>query len=972
MKQIAYLIICVALTVVSALCHPVHASQDGGYDLTSTLWAKAVLEVPDFPVVLKWKMVGSDITENGDQVISGYFYADPADFAYGNTFNPELFVKIYIDINGWCNIAFNHVTVDPVTIYSEHRPLDAAAVSKAGSATLTGRLVEHQYDGVTIDTTLTVPDDGSDPCDLYSADLWAEAHMQISETVSSKLIWRTVGKAVTPSGDQVISGYFYALPEEVNDGSFQNPEMFVKIYIARNGWANIAFNHVTIYDIGISSAHHYSGQADQTGTISLTRRLLEHQYDGVFAASGQNACDITVSVQGNGTVMPSLFGGAEAPSGCVVSVPHGGAQSYVIDPGTNYYVKHVEVDGASAADGPCLYHYTLRDVAGPTDLKVVFGKCIIGGNPLDGLNAADVYVSGGYAYVANNDAGFSIVDVDDPANPAIKGWVDTPGEATGVTVSGGYAYVADGYAGLSVIDITDPENPAVAGTADLPGRTTDIFISGEKAYAKNDALGLTVLDITDPAHPAVTGWIAAPENMADVYVSGSYACYTGDGTFRIVDVTDPSRPTAVGQVDVGAAQKVAVSGTHAYVASYYGENPLKILNIADPENPAIIGSAAIDCYTFIVDLSVFGDYAYIVYGYGYRIGTPATQIFDIADPTAPTAVGSIGNSFRGRVYASGHYAYLADGALSIMDVADPSNPTITGRIGRLGAADIDVSGNHAFVAQGDNGLLVLDITDPVRPVTVGRADTGGDADFLQVSGNYAYVVNRDQGLALIDVTDPAHPVLTGRADVFGAREVTVSEPYAYLGTGAEGVRILDIGDPTNPTIIATVDTPTEAWDVAVSGNYAYIGDWYTGLQVADISDPANPTIVWSRNHTGVMVRDLAVSDDYLYTTTADGLEVWDIGNPENPAILRVDEDLADFNRIQFSGAYPYMATSYSFCLCDTTVPAHPTVTGCVTKYDNSLGIKLITAASVSGHYAYICDKYDGLSVVDLDSLKKCP
>ena len=54
---------------------------DGSNDITSSLWAKAVLEVPGSPVTLIWKMVGADITPSGDQVISGYFHADPNDFA---------------------------------------------------------------------------------------------------------------------------------------------------------------------------------------------------------------------------------------------------------------------------------------------------------------------------------------------------------------------------------------------------------------------------------------------------------------------------------------------------------------------------------------------------------------------------------------------------------------------------------------------------------------------------------------------------------------------------------------------------------------------------------------------------------------------------------------------------------------------------------------------------------------------------
>ena len=121
---------------------------DGGYDIGSGIWMKAVLQVEGSPVILVWKIVGTDSTPSGDKVISGYFYASPDDFAYGSEYNPEVFVKVFIAKNGWCNIAFNHVTVDDVTIYSAHNY--AGVADQTGSATLSNRLVEHQYNGVSL------------------------------------------------------------------------------------------------------------------------------------------------------------------------------------------------------------------------------------------------------------------------------------------------------------------------------------------------------------------------------------------------------------------------------------------------------------------------------------------------------------------------------------------------------------------------------------------------------------------------------------------------------------------------------------------------------------------------------------------------------------------------------------------------------------------------------------------------------
>ena len=255
---------------------------DGGYTVAADLWVRAVLEVSGSPVTLVWQPVGADLTPRGDQVISGYFYADPSDFAYGSAYNPELFVKIYTATNGWCNIAFNHVTVDAVTVDSACRY--AGAADQTGSAKVENRLVQHEYSGVAIDTSQqsTGGSSGSDggPGYALGSDLWAKAVLQVTGNPVN-LIWKEVGTDTTPSGAKVISGYFYADPSVFAYGSVYNPEVFVKVYIDPTGWANMAFNHVTVDPVTIDSAHPYAGAADQTGSIILDSRLLEHSYTGV-------------------------------------------------------------------------------------------------------------------------------------------------------------------------------------------------------------------------------------------------------------------------------------------------------------------------------------------------------------------------------------------------------------------------------------------------------------------------------------------------------------------------------------------------------------------------------------------------------------------------------------------------------------------------------------------------------------------
>lgn len=54
-------------------------------------------------------------------------------------------------------------------------------------------------------------------------------------------------------------------------------------------------------------------------------------------------------------------------------------------------------------------------------------------------DALDVYVSGGYAYVADSDSGLAVIAVSDPTNPGEPVYKDTTPPASIVYLSGDYA-----------------------------------------------------------------------------------------------------------------------------------------------------------------------------------------------------------------------------------------------------------------------------------------------------------------------------------------------------------------------------------------------------------------------------------------------------------------------------------------------------------------------------------------------------
>ncbi|MCP4132144.1 MAG: hypothetical protein GY754_14325, partial [bacterium] len=77
----------------------------------------------------------------------------------------------------------------------------------------------------------------------------------------------------------------------------------------------------------------------------------------------------------------------------------------------------------------------------------IVGSCSTPGD------AYEVSLSGNFAYVADQYAGFQIADISNPLSPTIVEGVETSddGDASGVFASGAYAYVADYRGGLQVI-----------------------------------------------------------------------------------------------------------------------------------------------------------------------------------------------------------------------------------------------------------------------------------------------------------------------------------------------------------------------------------------------------------------------------------------------------------------------------------------------------------------------------------------
>ncbi|MDP8238171.1 MAG: choice-of-anchor D domain-containing protein, partial [Candidatus Hatepunaea meridiana] len=281
-------------------------------------------------------------------------------------------------------------------------------------------------------------------------------------------------------------------------------------------------------------------------------------------------------------------------------------------------------------------------------------------------SAWDVFILGDYAYIADDDAGLTVVDISDPEAPEVVGNYDDYAGPTsrGVFVVGGIAFVADNTRRLISIDISDLDDINQLDNIRTDSPTYKVIVTGDIACVACYDLGL--FDVSDPRDIDLISYCRIDDNSYGIYVIENivYVAQNEDG-MCIVDISDPEHPEIMGSIETpGSALSVYVSGDYAYVCDYRGG--LRIIDVSDLENPDEVGNCEIEqAYSvFVVD-----DYAFVS-DYGNR----GVLVVDISNPEDPEIVESF-------------------------DIEEGS------------PISIKVVENHAYIANRDNGLLILDVSD---------------------------------------------------------------------------------------------------------------------------------------------------------------------------------------------------------------------------------------------------------------------
>ncbi|MGE0553555.1 MAG: LVIVD repeat-containing protein [Gemmatimonadales bacterium] len=251
----------------------------------------------------------------------------------------------------------------------------------------------------------------------------------------------------------------------------------------------------------------------------------------------------------------------------------------------------------------------------------------------EGLHVTALAQSGQLLYLGLGDffsargsrTGLAIVDVRDPAHPALRArWLSsaTMTGSTAVLVDGATVYLAAKRDGIMVFDASapdtlrhlttfqpDPDFPKPNPGATEHPNARGLALVGDRLFVANDAGGLRVLDVADRAAPReVAKYLNAgvrnkPQAYNSVVVSNGVAYlgldYCG---MEVLDVADPTRIRQLGWWNPwgcetpqntwfnsrGHTNQVVLDAPRRRAYLSAGGSELVVLDVSAPANPRLV------------------------------------------------------------------------------------------------------------------------------------------------------------------------------------------------------------------------------------------------------------------------------------------------------------------------------------------------------------------------------------------------
>ena len=237
-----------------------------------------------------------------------------------------------------------------------------------------------------------------------------------------------------------------------------------------------------------------------------------------------------------------------------------------------------------------------------------------------------------YAFLADGDKGFEIINIADASSPVLTYNFNTGGFVREVLIdtidNNVYAFLSDKVKGLFILNISNPLNPIIdtnilytsgvnsvelkdncllvallSGSIKLlnvdniqdsvyelntytPKNTVEhIEIAGNYAYFIERVTGLEIVDISNPFSPIFITTFKSPGNCYDIKIADDIA-YIAEGNpgVSVISVANPSQPYFIRIVDLNTDVRALDYSPNFLFAAEYNDG-VEVMNLFNPTEP---------------------------------------------------------------------------------------------------------------------------------------------------------------------------------------------------------------------------------------------------------------------------------------------------------------------------------------------------------------------------------------------------
>ncbi len=139
-------------------------------------------------------------------------------------------------------------------------------------------------------------------------------------------------------------------------------------------------------------------------------------------------------------------------------------------------------------------------------------------------------------FVSRRRYGLSIFEPLDNHHAKDVSDTRTADEAFGLEIVGNFAYICDQDTGFTTMDISETRWPRYLSTVELPGFAYRVDVEGTRAYVASTKAGIHVIDVHDPANPILIEQVEGFEHAFDIDVVGRYGYVADSGSgFKVIE-----------------------------------------------------------------------------------------------------------------------------------------------------------------------------------------------------------------------------------------------------------------------------------------------------------------------------------------------------------------------------------------------------------------------------------------------------